>query len=67
MSDIIDIPCPKCGNKTFRATAQPEGIDDLKGAVCTNCGYAITEDDIKAQAVDIATSRIQDMLKKFKD
>jgi transcription elongation factor Elf1 len=41
--------CPRCGAAVFKVALQPKSIHDLFGAVCFNCGSAVTEEDIQAQ------------------
>jgi transcription elongation factor Elf1 len=46
--------CPKCGSTVFKLFTEPKTIEDFNGAVCSNCGTSITEQDIKSQALQIA-------------
>jgi ribosomal protein S27AE len=51
--------CPKCGTTEFKVPSRPKTIEDFIGAVCSNCGGTITEDDIKAQALKIAERKMR--------
>jgi hypothetical protein len=44
---------------------EPKSYDDLVGGVCAGCGYQLTDEEIKRQAISIASQHIQDMLKDF--
>lgn len=41
-----------CGSRTFsvHGTKAPESYDELIGAICTNCGRTLTDEDIKDHA-----------------
>lgn len=58
----IQFVCKNCGSETFKTTSEPESLDDFDGAICTNCGTALSTDDIKGQAVKIAEKTIRDAL-----
>jgi len=58
----VDFDCPKCGNKTFKISAEQEAARDLNGAICTGCCYVLTENDIRAKVVEIARAEIDSVL-----
>ena len=41
--------CPRCGAAVSKVGFQSKSIRDFFGAVCSNCGSAVTEEDIRAQ------------------
>ena len=56
--------CPKCGSELFKPRTEIKSYDDFIGSICEHCGTAITEDDVKRQAIQIADKRIRDALRK---
>jgi len=63
--DNISFVCKNCGFETFKTTSEPKTLEDFYGAVCAKCGTAITEDDIKAQAMKIAEKIARDAFGKL--
>lgn len=59
MSTNIPFTCKQCGSKTFKVAAEPKSIEDFNGAVCANCGTALTEDDIRLQASEMIDELIK--------
>jgi hypothetical protein len=62
MSDTVPIACPNCGNGAFKTDAEPKP-GNLDGFSCNNCGYAVTQDDIHAQAVKFTEDLVRRGLK----
>lgn len=62
--DNIKFYCPKCGNQTFKTLREVKTYDDYLGAVCAKCGRALTDDDIKERAVEIAEDLVVDIFEK---
>jgi transposase-like protein len=62
MSDTISIVCPKCGHDDLKTGAEPKP-GSLNGFSCNSCGYAVTEGDIRAQALKVAEDLIRRRLK----
>ena len=65
MPDVIKFRCPKCGSESglLRVTADPDdpnAKDKLAGAVCASCRHPVSDEDIKAQALDIIRQLIPD-------
>jgi DNA-directed RNA polymerase subunit RPC12/RpoP len=60
----VPIVCPKCGGKVINATAKINSLDDLQGAVCSDCGREFTKDDVIAQAKKTAADIIRNALGK---
>ncbi len=42
----INFVCQKCSCKEFDVAAIPEGSDDFTGAICSNCGHAVTDNEV---------------------
>jgi len=63
MSDsenTIKFVCPNCKSDQFKTEHEVKTIEDMFGATCVDCGTALTEDDIKAQALKIAEERMRE-------
>lgn len=60
----IRFSCPSCGNQSFKLGAEPRSISEFNGAICANCCHALTEDDIKARAIEIAREGLLKALKR---
>jgi uncharacterized Zn finger protein len=60
--DHIKISCHKCGTEPFETIAEIKAFDDT--LVCPNCGTAITDEDIRKQAGEVAADLIRDALRK---
>jgi len=60
----IDFSCAKCGNQTFKAVSEVKSYKDLVGAVCSNCGTAVTENDIDKQYLKIGEDATKDAFGK---
>jgi len=60
----VPFACKNCGSETFKSTSEPKSLEDLYGAICANCGTAVSEDDIKSHALKIADELARDALRK---
>ncbi|EPZ8354774.1 ECs_2282 family putative zinc-binding protein [Enterobacter hormaechei] len=60
----VPIVCPQCGSKVINAATKVNSLDDLKGAVCRDCGREFTKDDVIAQATKTAADIIRQALGK---
>ena len=60
--DQIKISCHKCGTEPFKTIDEIKAFDNT--LVCPNCGTAITDEDIRKQAGDVAADAIRDALTK---
>lgn len=60
--DQIKISCHKCGVEPFKTIAEIKAFNDT--LVCPNCGTAITDEDIRKQAGDVAANAIRDAFNK---
>ncbi len=60
----IPFHCKQCGSETFKTSRKVETMDDMQGAVCSQCGAEFTEDEIKKQARKIAENLIRDTFKR---
>lgn len=60
--DHIKISCHKCGVEPFKTIAEIKAYDDT--LVCPKCGTAITDEDIRKQAGELAADAIRDALRK---
>lgn len=58
-SNPIDFSCPQCGEKVFKTTTEVQRLEDFDGAVCTGCGHTISEEDIRAKAMQV----VEDLLR----
>ena len=65
MNKPIFFTCPKCGNKVLKVGTEPITLNDFFGAVCSNCDYAITEDDVRTQTIRFADDLMRDLAKKL--
>ena len=65
MSDVVPFVCKRCGSQTFKTESEPKTYEDFLGAVCAKCGAVVTDEDTKAQAVEIADRLLKDAFKKF--
>ncbi len=58
--------CPNCGSETFKVSGKIETMNDMRGAVCSQCGRAFSEEDVREHARKIANNAIREALKGFK-
>jgi hypothetical protein len=61
---LIPFKCPSCSGQKFAVTSDPKSYDEFLGAVCPDCGHAITDEDIKRQARDIALKKAKEAFKR---
>lgn len=57
--------CPECGQQTFQTDALPSSPSALVDAECTNCGHALTADEIAAQVPSIPPAAIAQMIARY--
>lgn len=60
----MNFSCPHCGNETFKAFSELKELDNFIGLPCSNCGYLITENDVRKQAIVLAEQLTRDTLKR---
>jgi len=61
MNNVHPFQCPYCKSKKglLRLPREPKTEDDLRGAVCANCGHAISEEDIKRSAIALVDALVK--------
>lgn len=57
--------CPECGEHTFQTDKRPDSAAAFEEAECTNCGHALTADEIQAQAPTLPPDALRAMLTKY--
>ena len=55
--------CKHCGSETFKVVSEVKSYKDFRGAVCSNCGAAVSEDDIRDQARALADKTVRESFK----
>ncbi len=45
--------CPECGEHIFQTDRKPDSPAALVDAECTNCGHALTREEIEAQVATL--------------
>lgn len=58
----IGIKCPQCGEKTFKFESEPNVESGAAGGICSGCGHVLTDDDIRAQALEVAKAQLKSSL-----
>ena len=58
----LGIKCPQCGEKTFKFDSESNVDSGAAGGTCISCGHVLTEDDIRAQAIEVAKAQLQSSL-----
>lgn len=58
--------CPDCGEHTFQTDAEPTSPAALIDAECTNCGHALTKEEIDVQVATLPPGAIQAMAAKYR-
>lgn len=56
--------CPHCGNETFKVFSELRELYNFIGLPCSNCGYVVTESDIRKQAMDLAEKMTRETLSR---
>jgi DNA-directed RNA polymerase subunit RPC12/RpoP len=59
MDKVIPFACPECDHGILKSASEPRPDGDLPDTICSNCGHAITEDEIRAQALEIMDAEIR--------
>jgi transcription elongation factor Elf1 len=59
----LQFTCKNCGSKSFKGR-RPKSLNDIVGAVCSQCGTVISKDDIVAQVRAMSGDRAEDLLRK---
>jgi predicted Zn-ribbon and HTH transcriptional regulator len=62
----IPFHCAQCGSATFKVLREVETMEDMRGAVCSECGAEFSEEDVKNQAREIAANTIREKIKGLK-
>jgi transcription elongation factor Elf1 len=57
--------CPDCGEHTFQTDKTPNSPEALVEAECTNCGHALTMEEIETQAGTLSPGVIAAMVAKY--
>lgn len=60
----MNLTCPRCGNYTFKDFVELREAVNFIGIPCSNCGYRITEDDVRKQTDAFAEKFTKDTLKR---
>ncbi len=63
----VPFRCPECGQQTFQTDRRPESPASLEEAECTNCGHALTMEEIDTQSATLLPGAIQGMVGKYRD
>ena len=58
--------CPECGEHVFQTDAVLRSEFDFLGAECTNCGHALTREEIETQKGGISSSAMDAVLAQNK-
>lgn len=58
--------CPECGEHTFQTDAMPDSPAAFLEAECTNCGHALTEEEILVQVPALTPDAIHAMMSKYR-
>ncbi len=58
--------CPECSEHTFQTDAKLSSPSALIEAECTNCGHALTREEIDAQVATLPPDAIQAMVAKLR-
>jgi len=59
---VTPCPCPKCNHEVLIAKIKIKTDSDFASAVCQNCGYIVTEEDMAAHALKV----VERMMSKTK-
>jgi transcription elongation factor Elf1 len=62
----IPFHCKQCGSETFKTSRKVETMEDMHGAVCSQCGAVFSEEEVRNQAREIAAKLIKDKMKGVK-
>ncbi len=62
----VPFRCPECGERTFQTDRMPDSPAALVEAECTNCGHALTIEEIEGQAATLSADVIHAMVAKYR-
>ncbi len=62
----VPFRCPECGEHTFQTDRKPDGSGAFVEAECTNCGHALTTEEIETQQASLAPGAIEAMVAKYR-
>ena len=57
--------CPECAEHTFQTDRKPDSPVAFVDAECTNCGHALTIEEIETQVAALPSGAIQAMVAKY--
>lgn len=57
--------CPECGEHTFQTDSRPDSATAFLDAECTNCGHALTLEEIASQDARLTPNAFEMMLAKY--
>lgn len=58
--------CPECGERTFQTDQTPDSPEAFVEAECTNCGHALTVEEIEGQAGVLSSGAVAAMMAKYR-
>lgn len=58
--------CKHCGSEAFKCVSEPKSLDQFVGAVCSDCGATVTENDIREHYLKLGTQIGRDIFKDLK-
>ncbi len=61
----VPFRCPECGQHTFQTDRRPDSPGAFAEAECTNCGHALTIEEIERQVTALPPGAIQAMVAKY--
>jgi len=61
---IIPITCKHCGFENLKVTSHPKTLDDLNDAVRSNCGAAISKNDLRLQTQKLSNEAVRDSVRE---
>ncbi len=57
--------CPECGEHTFQTDRKPDSPAALVEAECTNCGHALSIEEIASQVATLPPAAIHGIVTKY--
>ena len=58
MTQTVHLACPKYGSQAINEVSEVGPQGDFPPAVCGDCGYALTQDEIREQIIAIADKNV---------